>query len=99
ALVEVDALVDAIFARHFGDARDRDVQRGYLDAMHAFATGALPHAGERAARIAGSDARESTAGRHIIDGDLMWFAWAVALEAAIVVGDDRGHARRALQLA
>src|SRR5262249_31486171 len=44
--------------------------------------------------------RKPTAGRHILDGDLMWFAWALQLEAAhAIAGIDEGHARRVLLLA
>ncbi len=103
AVIEVDDLVAGIFARHFGDPAQRAVQRDYLAAMHRFAIDDLPPARERLARISPDDPRKATAGRHTLDGDLMWFAWALQLEAAHLVrgaGDGyRGHARRALQLA
>jgi hypothetical protein len=40
-------------------------------------------------------------GRHMIDSDIMWFAWAVHLEAADIIArqHNEDHARRALQLA
>lgn len=100
AVLEVDALVDRIFCDHFGDARDPAVQRDYLDAMEAFAADTLPRAHERDARIAADDPRKPTAGRHTLDGDLMWFAWALHTEAAhAIVGADEQHARRTLTLA
>jgi len=100
AIVEVDDLVGRLFADHFGDAGDPHTQRDYFEATFAFATDSLPPADERAGRIDDSDPRKATAGRHTLDGDLMWFAWALHTEAAhALLGDDAGHARRALQLA
>ena len=100
AIMEVDALVARLFASHFGDAGDGRVQADYLDAIFEFAIDSLPPAVERDARIREDDPRKATAGRHTLDGDLMWFAWALQLEAAFVVaGKDSGHARRALLLA
>ena len=77
------------------------MRRDYLEATFLFAIDDLPPATERAARIAPADPRSATAGRHTLDGDLMWFAWALELEAArIVAGDGDGdHARRALFMA
>src|ERR1700722_14371242 len=52
------------------------------------------------ARIPVDAWRKPTAGRHMIDSDLMWFAWALHLEAShLLAGQDNGHARRTLQLA
>jgi hypothetical protein len=100
AVMEVDALVGRLFARHFGDATDPHVQRDYLEAIFEFAIDSLPPAVERDARISDDDPRKATAGRHTLDGDLMWFAWALQIEAAFVIaGRDGGHARRALLLA
>jgi hypothetical protein len=99
AVIEVDRLVERIFVEHFGDARDPDAQRDYLTAMHRFAIDALPAAPARLARVPVGDPRRSTAGRHTLDGDLMWFAWALQLEAAQQVRRADGAARRALQLA
>ncbi len=100
AVMEVDALVTRLFAKHFGNAEDEKVRADYLDATFEFATDSLPAATERASRIAEDDPRKATAGRHTLDGDMMWFAWALHTEAAYaVVGADAGHARRALMLA
>ena len=100
AVREIDALVARLFAEHFGDAADPAVRADYLAAMFAFAIDELPAAAERAARIADDDPRKRTAGRHTLDGDLMWFAWSLHLEAAhALAGWDAGGARRALQLA
>jgi len=100
AITEVDDLVAAIFARHFGDPSTRLVRVDYLAAMHRFGVNDLPPALEREARIGDDDPRKPTAGRHTIDGDIMWFAWALQLEAADALrGVDTGHVRRALQLA
>ena len=103
AVLEVDALVGRLFARHFGEADDPAVQADYLEATLRFALDALPAASERDARIPEGDWRKPTAGRHTLDGDLMWFAWALHTEAAdILAGGARdlaGRARRALMLA
>jgi len=100
AVMEVDALIELLFTKHFGDAADPKVQADYLEAMFRCGTDSLPPATERDARIPDSDWRKRTAGRHMIDGDIMWFAWALHIEAAqLIAGIDRGHPRRALQLA
>jgi hypothetical protein len=100
AVMEVDALVARLFAKHFGDASAAGVSEDYLEAMFRCASDTLPPATERDAKIPEGDWRKSTAGRHMIDADIMWFAWAFHLEASrVVAGDDHDHARRALQLA
>lgn len=100
AIMEVDALVGRLFSKHFGDAEDPAVRADYLEAIFRFATDALPPAVERDRRIAASDLRKATAGRHTLDGDLMWFCWALHIEGAnAIAGTDAGHARRALLLA
>ena len=100
AVMEVDALVDRLFVNHFGDAGEPRVQVDYLEAIFQFATDSLPSATDRNARIDDNDPRKATAGRHTLDGDLMWFAWALQLEAArLVAGKDCRDARRALLLA
>jgi hypothetical protein len=100
AVREVDALVARIFGDHFGPADDRAVQLDYLDATFRFAIDALPPATERAARIPAGDWRHATAGRHALDSDVMWFAWALHLEAASTLAGSGGdHARRALMMA
>lgn len=100
AVMELDALVARLFSRHFGDVSGTNVQADYLEGIFRFATDSLPPATERHARIPNGDWRKPTAGSHTLDGDLMWFAWALQLEAAhAIVGKDEGHARRALMLA
>ena len=100
AVLEVDALVARIFSDHFGAADDPDVQASYLEATFRFAIDALPAATERAARIPAGDWRAATAGRHALDADVMWFAWALHLEAAsAIAGRGVDHARRALMMA
>jgi hypothetical protein len=101
AVMEVDALLGRLFDAHFGDAEDPAVQADYLEATFRFAIDTLPPAPERDARIAPDDPRKKTAGRHRLEGDLMWFIWALAIEAshAIAGGGDPGYARRVLQLA
>jgi hypothetical protein len=100
AVMEVDALLSRLFAEHFGDPADPHVHVDYLDATFLFATNSLPPATGRDALVDEDDPRKRTAGRHMLDGDLMWFAWALQLEAArAIAGTDREHARRALMLA
>jgi hypothetical protein len=97
AVTEVDALLSRLFAKHFGDAAEPAVRRDYLEAIFRFATDTLPPATERDARIAEDDPRKRTAGRHTLDGDVMWFCWSLHTEAACIV--DGVDARRALMLA
>jgi hypothetical protein len=100
AIMEIDELLGRLFADHFGDAASRSIQEDYLEAIFCFATDTLPPATERDVRIAETDPRKPTAGRHTLDGDLMWFAWALQIEAAHAIrGVDDDHARRALLLA
>lgn len=100
AVMEVDTLVARLFLKYFGDAADPSVHADYLQAIFLCATDALPPAVERDSRIAADDWRKPTAGRHMIDNDLMWFAWAFHLEAShAIAGQDGEHDRRKLQLA
>ena len=96
AIAEVDDLLTRLFARHFGDANNTAGQADYLAATFHFAADTLPPATERYSRIADDDMRKSTAGRHTLDGDIMWFAWALHTEAAELVADPAAHARRTL---
>lgn len=100
AVAEIDDLVAALFARHFGDPGVPAIRADYLDGVFRFATDTLPPAAERAARIAAADPRSHSAGRHTLDGDIMWFAWALATEAADIL-DSRAEraALHALMLA
>jgi hypothetical protein len=100
AVVEVDDLVGRLFEEYFGSAGSERVRLDYLDAVRRFAANVLPPALERASRIADDDPRKRTAGHHTLDGDLMWFGWALHLEAAHELrGLDQGHARRTLMMA
>jgi hypothetical protein len=99
AVAEVDALVGRIFDAHFGDPEKPEVRADYIEAILRFALDTLPRAVERDRRIAPDDPRKPTAGRHTLDGDVMWFAWTLALEAADRVRGCADHSRRALQLA
>ena len=100
AIMEIDELLARLFVKHFGDAAGVMVQEDYLEATFRFAIDNLPPAVERAGRIADTDPRKATAGRHALDGDLMWFAWALQIEAAHAIrGPDCGHSRRSLLLA
>jgi len=101
AIMEVDSLVGSLFKRHFGEPEDPEVRANYLEAIFRFAIDTLPPATERDQRIPEGDWRKPTAGRHTLDGDLMWFAWSLQLEAAqlIAAENDPGNSRRALQIA
>jgi hypothetical protein len=99
AILEVDALVAGLFATHFGDAGSSITD--YLEATHRFATDTLPPATERYALVPEGDHRRRTAGRHTLDGDVMWFAWSLHLEASHLLDPDDPVAerRRALMMA
>lgn len=100
AIVEIDGLIARLFERHFGDARLQQTKLDYLQATFMFATNTLPPADERFARIDNDDPRKSTSGRHTLEGDLMWFAWAYVIECAqVIFGEGQGSERRKLQLA
>jgi hypothetical protein len=102
AITEVDILVGRLFARHFGDAADANTQNRYLEAIHLFAIDALPPATHRHALVPEGDHRKRTAGRHTLDSDVMWFAWALHLEAAQLLASPRdgsAASRRALMMA
>lgn len=100
AVMVVDNLVARLFDEHFGDPAAPATCRDYLEAVLLFGTDALPPAVERAARIAADDPRKRTAGRHTLDGDIMWFAWAVEIEAArLLAGSDGRRALHSLLLA
>lgn len=100
AIIEIDKLLSVIFANHFGNPEDRLVQQDYLTAIFRFATDTLPPAFERDSKISIDDPRKATAGRHTLAGDIMWFAWALQIEASkMIIGVDQEHARRTLMLA
>jgi hypothetical protein len=99
AVAEYDRLVCDILARHFGSAADPAARADYLAAMHYFGTDTLPPATERQARVPRDDPRWRTAGRNTIDADMMWFVWALHLEAAQEVGAAADAPARALLLA
>ena len=102
AVTEVDALVARLFGQHFGDPGARETRDHYLEAMHLFAIDALPPATRRYELVPDDDHRKRTAGRHALDSDVMWFAWALHLEATQILaspGDAVGDRRRALMMA
>jgi hypothetical protein len=102
AITEVDTLVGRLFAQHFGDAADASTQDHYLEAIHLFAIDALPPATHRYALVLDGDHRKRTAGRHTLDSDVMWFAWALHLEATQLLAspcDGSAASRRALMMA
>jgi hypothetical protein len=99
AVAEYDALVCWLLRRFFGDAADPAVRADYLAAMHYFGTDTFPPATARQALIAPDDPRYRTAGRNAIDADMMWFVWALHLQAADLVGAPWDAPARALLLA
>lgn len=100
AIAGVNELLDRLFLKHFGDASDPKVQADYLNAVFLFASNSLPPASERDKLIPESDPRKSTAGRHTLEGDIMWFAWSLQVEASYeIIKNDTQHARRNLLLA
>ena len=99
AVLEVDALVERLFGKYFGDPAAFATRADYLEALFRCGTDTLPPDDERYALIADTDWRKSTSGRNMIDSDIMWFCWAMHTEAAQVLRGAEGQARRALQLA
>jgi hypothetical protein len=100
AIMEIDALLDRLFLKHFGNASELAVQEDYLNAMFLFASNSLPPATERDNLISATDPRKPTAGRHTLEGDIMWFAWSLQVEAAHEITKiDKQNARRRLFLA
>jgi hypothetical protein len=106
AVIEVDALVARLFGQHFGDPASPEARSDYLEAMHLFALDALPPATRRYELVPDGDHRKRTAGRHTLDSDVMWFAWALHLEAAqelaaagLSASSDAAASRRALMMA
>ena len=99
AVLDVEELLARLFAPYFGDPSLQETHDDYLEAMHRFATDTLPAAPERAALVPEGDFRKRTAGRHTLDSDLMWFAWAVHIEAAHLLAPHEGAHRRALMMA
>jgi hypothetical protein len=99
AVLEVDELIAGLFAKYFGDPGDEVHRRDYLHALLACGMDVLPPAPDRDRRIPADDWRKPTAGRHVIDNDLMWFAWALHLEASELLSGTARAPRRALQLA
>ncbi|HEV2360124.1 MAG TPA: hypothetical protein VGS21_00325 [Acidimicrobiales bacterium] len=100
AVLEVDDLVAKLFVEHFGDAADPGTAADYLDGVLRFAVDVLPPEPARQALVSRTDPRWRTAGRHTLDGDIMWFAWAVHLAAAEVLDAGPSNSpRRALMMA
>ncbi len=81
AVLAVDDLVRRIARDHFGDDH-----LAYLDAMERFGRDTLPPSPERFALIPEDDGRKSTSLHHTIEGDIMWFGWAIHLECAQRLG-------------
>jgi hypothetical protein len=100
AVMEVDALTSRLFRKYFAESGKRNVAADYIEAMLRCGTDTLPPDTERDSRIAADDWRKRTAGRNMIDNDLMWFAWAFHLEASrAIAGQDEEDERRRIQLA
>ncbi|MEO8830017.1 hypothetical protein [Lapillicoccus sp.] len=90
AALELDDLVCRVVRAQFGDPAEAAVRADYLRAINGCATDTLPAATERASQVSPGDLRQRTAGRHTIEGDMMWFVWALEVEAATAAaGPDR----------
>ena len=100
AVLAVDELVRRVVRTHFGKAGPLDAL-AYLDAMERFGKDTLPECPERFERVPENDFRKTSALHHTIEGDVMWFAWAVHLECAELVAppDPDAHAVRSLLMA
>jgi hypothetical protein len=88
AAIAVEALVDGLVEKHFGDS-DGDVDAdAYFDALDRFATDVLPACPERYERVADDDPRKASSLYHLMAGDIMWFAWATHLACAELTAPD-----------
>jgi hypothetical protein len=94
----VEWLVNSIVQSHFGEPPDR---LAYFEAIERFARNQLPPTPDRLARVPDDDLRKATALHHTMDGDIMWFAWAVHLECAHLLGshETKDDLQRALLMA
>jgi hypothetical protein len=100
AVLEIDELLGKLFTKYFGNPAFQSTKADYLEATFLFAIDTLPAAPERLALLDSGDPRRRTASRHTLDGDLMWFAWAVHLEAAELLAPSPANSpRRALMAA
>ena len=99
AVMEVDALVDRLFRKYFGNPSTPETAIDYLEALFRCGKDSLPPDEERYAVVPDGDWRKSTSGRNAIDSDMMWFCWAMHTQAAQALSGDEGKARRALQMA
>jgi hypothetical protein len=81
AALALDALVRGIVREQLAPL-DGDT---YFDALERFALDTLPGCPQRSALIADDDPRKRSSPTHTIAGDVMWFAWALALECAQLV--------------
>jgi hypothetical protein len=84
AVVAVDRLVQGLANQHFRVDGVLEIE-AYLDAIERFACDTLPERPERYQRIPDDDPRKPYSLRHRMAGDIMWFAWAVHLEAVQIV--------------
>jgi hypothetical protein len=102
AVLAVDDLVRGLVLAHFADAGGGGLDGdAYLDAMARFGADRLPENPERYRRLPDDDGRKGSSLHHTIEGDIMWFGWAVHLEAAQLNAPpgDTGRGLRALLLA
>lgn len=101
AVLAVDELVRRLLRNHFTDETGKVDIYAYLDCMERFGKDTLPECRERFERIADDDARKPTSLHHTIEGDVMWFAWALHLECAqsVAAPDAEATAVRAILLA
>lgn len=85
AVLAVDELVRKLVQEHFGNAAHAVDALAYLDAIERFGKDTLPECPERFERVPDDDPRKSSSLHHTIEGDIMWFGWAVHLECAELV--------------
>jgi hypothetical protein len=85
AVLAVDELVLGLVHKYFTDAKGSFDGLAYLDAMERFGKDILPPSPERYERVPDHDARKRSSLHHTIEGDIMWFGWAVHLECTGLV--------------
>lgn len=93
AVLAVDELVRDLVGKHFSDATGSFDGLAYLDAMERFGKDTLPPSPERYERVPEHDPRKTSSLHHTIEGDIMWFGWAVHLECASLVAPSNADAQ------
>jgi hypothetical protein len=101
ALRTIDELLLMLLQRHFPGPAEGQIEAGaYVNAVEGFARDVLPPDPDRLARTPSDDSRYAYAGRHRMDGAVMWFNWAGVLDCVdLLDGDAAFTPHRTVQIA